>query len=170
MRTRLGAVLLLGACLGAAGAGNAGNAAVTNPTARAGIEAFNRALSEATTHMDNAATIALWEADGVSLLPSTRPLVGRKAIAAFLDAVTARLPGARMAKFELRCADIETSGDWASEWCQEHQVVLLAPDKPPFDGQGVMLLVLHRGTDGKWRLKREMWSPAAAADQPAAAP
>jgi hypothetical protein len=33
-----------------------------------------------------------------------------------------------------------------------------------------MLLVLHRGADGKWRMKREMWNQAAplakAASQP----
>lgn len=33
----------------------------------AGIEAFNRALIDATTRMDNAAALALWEEDGISL-------------------------------------------------------------------------------------------------------
>jgi hypothetical protein len=27
-----------------------------------------------------------------------------------------------------------------------------------------MLLVLHRGTDGRWRLSREMWNQAVPAD------
>jgi hypothetical protein len=90
-----------------------------------GIAAFNRALIDATTHMDNAATLALWEEDGITLLPQTKPSIGRKAIGVFLDEVMAQLPGARMEKFELQCHDIEISGDWASEWCQEHQRVQL---------------------------------------------
>ncbi len=122
-----------------------------------GIDAFNKALSDATLHMDNAATLALWEDEGASLLPSTEPIVGKKAIAAFMDKVTQQLPGAHMKSFEMQCSGIELAGDWASEWCDEHQVVELGGGKPPFDGRGRMLLVLHRGADGKWRLRREMW-------------
>lgn len=145
-------------------------AAAGNPTAaREGIEAFNRALIEATTRMDNAATLALWEEDGITLLPQTKPAVGRKAISAFLEEAMRQLPNARMEKFEMQCHDIAVSGDWASEWCQEHQRVQLGDGKPPFEGSGVLLLVLHRGADGKWRMKREMWNQAPAADpvQPA---
>lgn len=129
-------------------------------SARAGVEAFNRALDGATRSMSNAAILALWEDDGVSLLPSTKPIVGKPAIAAFLHDVMASLKNATMERFELQCFDIDVSGDWASEWCTEHQVVRLADDKPPFDGRGKMLLVLHKGADGAWRLKREMWNQA----------
>jgi len=130
--------------------------------AHGGVEGFNRAFAEATRRMDNAAVLALWEDDGTSLLPSTAPIRGKKAIAAFLDRVVAQLPGARMEKFESRCFDIEVSGAWASEWCTEHQIVRFPGDKPPFEGFGKMLLVLHRGADGKWRLKQEMWNQALA--------
>lgn len=126
--------------------------------ARAGVEAFNRSLIDVTTRMDNAGVLALWEDDGVSLLPSTRPIAGKKALGAFLDEVNAQLPGARMRSFEMQCAGIEIAGDVASEYCDEHQVVDLGGGKPPFDGTGKMLLVLHRGADGKWRLRREMWN------------
>ena len=71
-----------------------------------------------------------------------------------------QLHNARMEAFDLQCHDIEVSGNWASEWCQEHQRVSMGGDKPPFEGSGVMLLVLHRGADGKWRMKREMWNQA----------
>lgn len=128
------------------------------------VESFNRAFHDATLHMDNAATLALWADDGISLLPSTKPVVGKPAIAAFLTRVTSALTGARMEHFELGCHDIEVSGDWASEWCVEHQVVQLGGGKPPFDGWGRMLLVLHRERDGRWLLKREMWIQATAAD------
>ena len=128
--------------------------AVTN----SGIDAFNRALDDATRRMDNAAVLALWEEDGISLLPSMAPIAGKKAIAQFLDKVVAEHPGARMETFENRCHDREVSGSWASEWGEEHQVVAF-PDGKKFDGRGKMLFVLHRGDDGRWRIKREMWQP-----------
>ena len=132
---------------------------------RAGIEAFNRAFAEATRKMDNGAVIALWEEDGTSLLPSTPPIRGKKAIAAFIEKVVADLPGAKMEKFESECFDIQVSGAWASEWCTEHQIVTFPGGKPPFDGYGKLALVLHRGADGKWRIKQEMWNQVLAPDK-----
>jgi ketosteroid isomerase-like protein len=125
---------------------------------REGVEAFNKALDTATRTMNNAAIMALWEEEGVSLLPSTPPIVGRKAISNFLDKVTAQVPGAKMELFEMQCHDIQVSGDWASEWCSEHQVVKFPDDKPKFDGWGKMLFALHRGADGQWRIMEEMWN------------
>jgi uncharacterized protein (TIGR02246 family) len=124
---------------------------------RAEIDAFNRALDDATRHMDNAATLALWDDDGVSLLPAAPPIVGKKAIASFLEDVTAKHPGGRMQSFTLDCSDVQVTASSASEWCTEHQVVTFA-DGNRFDGRGKMLLVLRRGADGKWRLHDEMWN------------
>src|SRR5208282_4357800 len=84
---------------------------------RTEIEAFNRKFEDATRRMDNAATVALWADDGISLLPSTKPIVGKVAIAAFIDSVMAQIKGARMEKFEMECFAIDVSGDTASEWC-----------------------------------------------------
>ena len=131
-------------------------------SALSGIEAFNTALDSATRHMDNAASVALWEDDSVSLLPSTPPIVGKQAIAKFFDDVMKQIPDGHMETFELQCHGIEVSGDWASEWCTEHQLVRFTGDKPPFEGWGTMLFVLHRGNDGQWRIKREMWNQAQA--------
>ncbi len=128
--------------------------------AQEGLDRFNRALDAATRHLDNVATMALWEDDGVSLLPSMPPIEGKKAIARFLDDVTTRYPGGHMVTFEMACHTIAISGDSASEWCSEHQVVHFGGSTPPFDGRGTMLLVLHRHADGEWRLKAEMWNPA----------
>ena len=135
--------------------------------ARAGIETFNQALDSATRQMDNAAVLTLWEDDGVSLLPATPPIVGKKAISRFLDDVMAQIPGGRMEKFEMQCHDIEVAGDWGSEWCTEHQVVQFPGGKPAFEGWGKMLLVLHRDAGGKWRVREEMWNQAVAPSVPA---
>lgn len=128
--------------------------------ADAGIIAFNHALAAATRAMDNQATLALWEDGGTSLLPDTPPIEGKPALASFLADVGKQLRGARMQKFEMACHAIQVNGDWASEWCEEHQMISFANDRPPFNGTGRMLLVLHRGPDRAWRLSREMWQPA----------
>ena len=131
------------------------------------IDAFNKSFAKATRTMDNAAALALWDDDGVSLLPSTKPIVGKPAIAKFLTDVMASLPNAHMTSFESACYDAHVSGDWASEWCTEHQIVDLGPGKAPFNGYGKMLLVLHRGAGGAWRIHEEMWNQALAPDAPA---
>lgn len=123
------------------------------------LDAFNAAFDDATRRMDNAAILALWADDGISLLPSTPPMRGKSEIAAFLTKVTAPLAGARMETSELRCFNPTFAGDEATEWCFEHQVVRLA-DGNTFDGRGKMLLVLRRARDGRWLLEREMWNQA----------
>lgn len=116
----------------------------------------------APAHLLHAATLALWEDEGVSLLPSTPPLVGKRALADFMNAVTAWMGHGRMEMFDNRCHDIDAAGDGASEWCLKHQVVRL-PDGKRFDGWGKLLFVLDRGPDGRWRIQREMWNQASAA-------
>lgn len=137
------------------------------PDGIASIDAFNRAFASATRAMDNAATLALWDEDGVSLLPSTKPIIGKAAITKFLTDVTSSLAGAHMTKFESACFDIHVSGEWATEWCTEHQIVELPGGKPPFNGYGKMLLVLHRGASGAWRIHEEMWNQALPPDSSA---
>src|SRR5262245_3762730 len=129
---------------------------------RTEIEAFNAKFLEAHRKMDTSAIVGMWADDGVSLLPGTAPLIGKPVIAKFLTGVTEQLKGWRMEKMELEFQGIEVSGDWASEWAFEHQIVR-PPDelKPVFDGRGKMLLVLHREADGTWRVKREMWNQGA---------
>ena len=138
-------------------------AAVAN--AASTVDEFNAALDSATRRMDNGAVMALWADDGVSLLPSRAPIAGKKAIAAFLDSVTSANPGAKMESFHMTCRDIRVSGDLATEWCSEHQVVRFTDGRPPFDGHGKMLLVLRKDAAGAWHLEEEMWNLGTPADE-----
>ena len=133
-------------------------AAVGAEASRKEIEAFNQKFTAAHLKMDNAAIVGMWAQDGVSLLPQTEPMLGKPAIAKFMDDVVARMPGNHMRRIDIDFQGIETSGDWASEWAYEHQIVDGPEGKPPFEGYGKMLLVLHREADGNWRIAREMWN------------
>lgn len=135
--------------------------AAPRSSAAASLKPFNDAFTEATRGMDNAAVLALWAEDGVSLLPMTAPLTGKAKIGAFLKSIATDHPAARMEAFTNHCFDAAVSGDWASEWCLEHQIVS-EPGKAKFDSWGKMLLVLHRDASGRWLLNREMWNQAAA--------
>ena len=73
------------------------------------------------------------------------------------------LAGAHMTKFESACYDVHVDGDWATEWCTEHQIVDLGAGKAPFDGRGKMLFVLHC-TAGRWRIHEEMWNQGLESD------
>ena len=122
------------------------------------IDAFNREFRDATLRMDNPAAVALWEDDGVTLLPGLAPIEGKKTIAKWLDDVVARMPGYRVTAQENSFQDLQVSGEWASEWGITHQVVQPPGGKAPIDTWGKVLLVLHKGHDGRWRIREEMWT------------
>jgi ketosteroid isomerase-like protein len=120
------------------------------------LAAFNEAFRDVILRMDNAGVIALWAEDGVSLLPDTAPIVGKKNIAEFLEKVVAGLSGYRVTKEETEWRDARISGDWASEWGIVHQEVMPPGDKPPIEVYGHIALVLHREPSG-WKIEQEMW-------------
>jgi uncharacterized protein (TIGR02246 family) len=124
------------------------------------IEAFNKRYVDMHLKMDTAAIFGTWAEDGVSLMPGEAPLVGKKAIVAWVENILAQMPGYKVVKEEIEFHDIQISGDWASEWATEHQVVQPPDGKPVIDSRGKMALVLHRGANGEWKVKQEMWNQA----------
>ncbi|MBA4216588.1 MAG: SgcJ/EcaC family oxidoreductase [Roseateles sp.] len=129
----------------------------------AAIQAFNQAYNAAIRSQDNARVLALWAADGVSLLPGEPALRGRDALARFLDRIQAEMRGWKVKVQEMQCHDLVVHGDLASEWCDTHQVVSRPDGKPDWEGRGKMSLVLQR-IDGQWRVRQESWNegPASA--------
>jgi uncharacterized protein (TIGR02246 family) len=125
---------------------------------RAEIEKFNENYRQLHLKMDTAGIFALWAEDGVDLMPGEAPLVGRKAIQAWVEDILAKMPGYKVTKQEMEFHDIAVSGDWASEWAVEHQVVQPPDGKDPIETWGKMALVLHRAASGEWKVKQEMWN------------
>ena len=124
------------------------------------IDAFNRRYVEMHLKMDTAGIFATWAEDGVSLMPGEAPLIGKKAIVAWVENILSQMPGYKVVKEEMDFHDIQISGDWASEWANEHQVVQPPDGKPVIDSRGKMALVLHREAGGEWKVRQEMWNAA----------
>jgi ketosteroid isomerase-like protein len=129
-------------------------------TDREEVEQFNSTFLQLHRNMDTTGIFALWADDGVDLMPGEAPLVGKKAIVAWVQGILSSMPGHKVVKEELEFHDIQVSGDWASEWATEHQVVQPLGDKLPIDGYGKIALVLHREANGQWKIKQEMWNAA----------
>jgi uncharacterized protein (TIGR02246 family) len=129
-------------------------------SAREEIDAFNKRYVEMHLKMDTAGILATWTEDGVSLMPEEAPLIGKKAIVAWVENILSQMTGYKVVKEEIDFHDIQISGDWASEWANEHQVVQPPDGKPVIDSRGKMALVLHREASGEWKVKQEMWNQA----------
>ena len=122
------------------------------------IEAFNKNYVELHLKMDTAGVLKLWEEDGVDLMPGDAPMIGKKKIVAWVEDIVAKMPGYKVLKQDMEFHDIQVCGDWASEWATEHQMVQPSDGKPVIEGYGKMALVLHRGANGEWKVKQEMWN------------
>lgn len=127
---------------------------------RAEIEAFNQKFIAAHLKMDNVAVLAMWDEDGVSLLPGMAPLEGKKVIGKFFDDAVKPLTGYHMVKMEIDFRKIQVMGEWAYEWGLEQQVLQPPDGKPVIEGRGNILLILHKNAQGEWAIKQEMWNAA----------
>jgi hypothetical protein len=126
------------------------SASSTEDERRKEIDAFNNNNVELHLKMDTQAIFVLWAADGVDLMPGEAPIVGKKAIVAWAEDILAKMPGHKVLKQEMEFHDIHLSGDWASEWATEHQVV-----QPP-DGKPLIEGLRKNGVDSPSRSERPM--------------
>jgi uncharacterized protein (TIGR02246 family) len=135
-------------------------ARTTEDAGRKEIETFNKRYVELHLKMDTAAILALWEEDGVDLMPGDAAMIGKKKIVAWVEDIVAKMPGYKVTKQEMEFHDIHVCRDWASEWATEHQVVQPPDGKPPIENFGKMALVLRREANGEWKVQQEMWNAA----------
>ncbi len=124
------------------------------------LEKFNNHFRELHLNMDTAGIFALWADDGVDLMPGEAPMIGKKVIEAWVEDILAKMPGYKVTKQEMEFHDLRVSGDWASEWALEHQVVQPPDGKESIETWGKIALVVHREANGEWRIKQEMWNAA----------
>jgi uncharacterized protein (TIGR02246 family) len=122
------------------------------------LAAFNKKYQEMHLNMDTQGIFGTWAEDGVDLMPGEAPLVGKKAIVAWVEAILVNLKGYKVTRQDMEFHDIHVSGDWASEWATEHQVVQPPEGKEAIETWGKMALILHREANGEWKIKQEMWN------------
>ena len=129
----------------------------TPPDNNSELDTFNQAFSKAILQTDHVGMLDMWADDGVDLMPSEAPLVGKAAIASWLKQIEATSPRSKVSKEELAFHDIRISGNWASEWATEHQIVQ-PHGKPQVEGYGKIALVLRRDAKRQWKIQQEMWN------------
>jgi uncharacterized protein (TIGR02246 family) len=156
----LGKIVLVAGIMVLAAGGLWVKAAGSDGEGQKEIEAFNKRYLELHLKMDTAGILALWEEDGVDLMPGDAAMIGRKKISAWVEDIVAKMPGYKVMKQEMEFHDIHVCGEWASEWATEHQVVQPPDRKPVIDSYGKMALVLHRRENGEWKVQQEMWNAA----------
>ncbi|MDE3137372.1 MAG: SgcJ/EcaC family oxidoreductase [Acidobacteriota bacterium] len=128
------------------------------------VERLNRQFLEAGRRQDDAAVMNLWADDGVDLLPGMQPLVGKAAIASWLEGISKRFHGTKVTRYEIHFEKIQINGDWAYEWGTSEETIV-DPNGKTFENPGKITLILHRNAHGQWKLYEEMWnsSPRTAA-------
>ena len=126
--------------------------------ARRAVDALNAKEVRACQQMDNPASAELWAEDGVDLIQGLEPMVGKAAIAAWLNGLTPGLNGAKMVYCTIDWKQITIQGDWAYEWGINKQRIEFPPPQQPFESEGKMTLVLKRQTSGEWKIELESWN------------
>jgi len=134
-----------------------GSSGGSSPIGVKSVEEFNRKFRASILNTDHTAMLAMWAEDGVDLMPGEAPLLGKKAIATWLTGIETSGAGSRVSVEELEFHDLQVSGDWASEWANEHQIVQ-PRRKPAVEGYGKVALVLHREENQQWTIQQEMWN------------
>lgn len=74
------------------------------------IDEFNKRYVQLHLKMDTAGIYATWTDDGVSLMPGEAPLIGKKAIVAWVENILSQMKGYKVVKEEIDFHDIQISG------------------------------------------------------------
>jgi uncharacterized protein (TIGR02246 family) len=119
---------------------------------RAEIDTLNARLVRAFTRNDAAAYASIYAEDGVKLIPLGRQVRGRPAIAAFMEPLMRRL---RLREGVIETRTLWLVGDDAYE-AGRFTFVFHPVDKSVQTDQGHYVNVWRRGSDGAWRLWRDM--------------
>lgn len=115
------------------------------------IRDAHQALDRAALARDWDAHAALYTDSAVVLPPDHAPVVGPDAIVTYLS------NGPPIVVGEIELLEVEVRGDLAYVRGQYVMTVML-PDGDSATGNGNMLEIWFKGSDGRWRLARDIWN------------
>lgn len=115
------------------------------------IRDAHQALDRAALARDWDAHAALYTDSAVVLPPDHAPVVGPDAIVTYLS------NGPPIVGGEIELLEVEVRGDLAYVRGQYVMTVML-PDGDSATGSGNMLEIWFKGSDGRWRLARDIWN------------
>jgi ketosteroid isomerase-like protein len=125
---------------------------------RAGIERLHQ-QDRAATFSDNAGELAnLWDNDAVRIQPGRPAEVSKAVIYANDKRWEASKGDHQILCGRMEIQDLQIAGDWAFEWAYFSMKERNAEGKVS-TGQGKVMRVLHRQTDGSWKFARVMNFP-----------
>lgn len=111
------------------------------------------AASEA---QDMSALLALWDADGVALPPGGDPVMGIKALRAWLEGQGE--PDYEITEYVHDFVERQVLGDWAFEWGTYLSAARSVDGDSPVRATGKLLRILRRQPDGGWKVARAIWN------------
>ncbi|MEE8252008.1 MAG: DUF4440 domain-containing protein [Gemmatimonadales bacterium] len=129
-----------------------------SPSEQSQANLDEQAIRDAHQALDHAALARDWDAhaamytdSAVVLPPGHAPVVGPDAIVTYLSDAPPIVGG------EIELLEVEVSGDLAYVRGQYAMTVML-PDGDSATGSGNMLEIWFKGSDGRWRLARDIWN------------
>lgn len=122
------------------------------------INELNSKLVDGCRNFDPDQTAALWDEDGVDLLPGMDPLVGKRTIQKWLKGVADQIKGAKILQCDVDWQRMQVAGDVAYEWGINTQTVQLPDRSEPMKNKGKITLILRRQADGGWKIALESWN------------
>lgn len=118
------------------------------------LEASHRNYAAAMMKGDAAELASHFTGNGILLPENSSALRGREAIEGWF---LSWLPSTKVREFEVFIEEVTLVGETAYE-VGRHRMVLQSGNRPPVTINGKFLMVYERGSDGTWRISRDMFN------------
>ena len=127
---------------------------------RAAMAAVNTKFANAVKAGDAKAVTALYTDDAVAMPPNAPAMQGHEAIAGLFNAWFTEMT---VTDFALTTTEVVPAGDMAVETGTYNMTMKLKSGGDPLTDKGKFIVVWKRGSDGAWKLHRDIWNSDAPA-------
>jgi uncharacterized protein (TIGR02246 family) len=119
----------------------------------AAIEKLHQDDIRLSSMQDHKKMVNLWTEDGVIFQLGQPTLLGKKAIQAQYEKLSAEYPGFKVLSYVPKFKEVRVFDGWAYEWGDETESKFkMSPDGPLVSVRAKGLRVLMRQSDGSWKI------------------